>query len=293
MKSKIETNEKSLDHLFHDFNYIKYQVPEEQNSFKIRKTDFVSETLKNKRKHELPYMTQFSLENRKPRRGRKPKKSDICQLILKNYGINYGEETVDLCKKNENVPNNLNEEPLNLCTKDSKIEKKITKCSLNVGMNKRKKHPKILLSEQPSSNEVNICKFKFVNGFLRERTVLSFDRPGNLISDSKMINFDLNGKDHKNEVKNSIIQEPMFNKNNNSFPINSFIQNHKKICNPFNKQEKKFEGKSFLIKTQEHLTANESVYNKFRHLKKFTRYLFKNWIKKDYLPKNMEDKKIN
>lgn len=35
---------------------------------------------------ELPYMGEITLDNFKPRRGRKPKKADICHLIYKNYG---------------------------------------------------------------------------------------------------------------------------------------------------------------------------------------------------------------
>ncbi|CAB0037709.1 unnamed protein product [Trichogramma brassicae] len=35
---------------------------------------------------DLPYMGEITLENSKPRRGRKPKKADICHLIYKNYG---------------------------------------------------------------------------------------------------------------------------------------------------------------------------------------------------------------
>lgn len=321
MKSKIDVNEKNIDRLYHDFNYIKHhqahekqiisQVNASKHALKIRKTDFIgssNETLKNKTlRINLPYMGHISLDNQKPRRGRKPKKSDICQLILKNYGINYEEET--------ETAENVNEEPLNLCTKDSQIEKvdfkqKIIKCVRkptlqgiktvanncpSVGMNKRKKNPKNLISEpSTSSNEVNICKFKFVNGFLRERTVHSFDRPVSVSSDSKMMKCD-NDFPKKNQIKethSSIKKENSLN-NCKSFPIvyDSFVKNHKKLCNPFNQQEKKFEGKSFLIKTQEHLTPNESVYYKFRHLKKFTRYLLKNW--KDYLPKNIEEKKSN
>ncbi|KAK9886987.1 hypothetical protein WA026_019243 [Henosepilachna vigintioctopunctata] len=35
---------------------------------------------------DLPYMGEITLNNSKPRRGRKPKKADICHLIYKNYG---------------------------------------------------------------------------------------------------------------------------------------------------------------------------------------------------------------
>lgn len=36
--------------------------------------------------NDLPYMGEMTLANSKPRRGRKPKKADICHLIYKNYG---------------------------------------------------------------------------------------------------------------------------------------------------------------------------------------------------------------
>lgn len=36
--------------------------------------------------NDLPYMGEMTLDNSKPRRGRKPKKADICHLIYKNYG---------------------------------------------------------------------------------------------------------------------------------------------------------------------------------------------------------------
>ncbi|XP_032522758.2 uncharacterized protein LOC116774204 isoform X3 [Danaus plexippus] len=35
---------------------------------------------------DLPYMGEMTLNNSKPRRGRKPKKADICHLIYENYG---------------------------------------------------------------------------------------------------------------------------------------------------------------------------------------------------------------
>lgn len=46
---------------------------------KIQRNKVVSYT-------DLPYMGEMTLENSKPRRGRKPKKADICHLIYKNYG---------------------------------------------------------------------------------------------------------------------------------------------------------------------------------------------------------------
>lgn len=102
--------------------------------------------------HDLPYMGEITLDNFKPRRGRKPKKADICHLIYKNYGTicqkpddddpsssvitSSKEKSINTSLKkqlNENseMNNELNEknesnaeiksgyeEPLNLCVRD-------------------------------------------------------------------------------------------------------------------------------------------------------------------------------
>ncbi|XP_055383533.1 ankyrin repeat-containing protein kinase A isoform X2 [Condylostylus longicornis] len=86
---------------------------------------------------DLPYMGEMTLENSKPRRGRKPKKADICHLIYKNYGTIFPGTPKDVClnesdksnsilakklteiisKTNDDSPV-LIEEPLNLCLRD-------------------------------------------------------------------------------------------------------------------------------------------------------------------------------
>lgn len=62
---------------------------------KEKKHEFVNNQMKNAPKlvpttkltaQDLPYMGEITLDNFKPRRGRKPKKADICHLIYKNYG---------------------------------------------------------------------------------------------------------------------------------------------------------------------------------------------------------------
>lgn len=45
--------------------------------------------------NDLPYMGEMTLENSKPRRGRKPKKADICHLIYKNYGTVFPNRPTD------------------------------------------------------------------------------------------------------------------------------------------------------------------------------------------------------
>lgn len=77
---------------------------------------------------DLPYMGEITLDNYKPRRGRKPKKADICHLIYKNYGTiippNAAHETKPpVAPQTAAMPQrvmlpNLPEEPLNLCLRD-------------------------------------------------------------------------------------------------------------------------------------------------------------------------------
>ncbi|KAL0268928.1 UNVERIFIED_CONTAM: hypothetical protein PYX00_010706 [Menopon gallinae] len=50
------------------------------------KSQPVSSTGKIMNFSDLPYMGEITLDGIKPRRGRKPKKADICHLIYKNYG---------------------------------------------------------------------------------------------------------------------------------------------------------------------------------------------------------------
>lgn len=67
---------------------------------------------------DLPYMGEMTLANSKPRRGRKPKKADICHLIYKNYGTVFPDRPKDP-EDEEKTPKKLENEPLNLCVRDA------------------------------------------------------------------------------------------------------------------------------------------------------------------------------
>ena len=76
---------------------------------------------------DLPYMGEITLDNCKPRRGRKPKKADICHLIYKNYGTILPKKTktacplnvmVDYLGGNHSTKMYSSEQPLNLCLRD-------------------------------------------------------------------------------------------------------------------------------------------------------------------------------
>jgi hypothetical protein len=73
-------------------------------------------TMSQERAIELPYMGEITLDS-KPRRGRKPKKADICHLIYKNYG------TVFPSPKTPEPPTNL-AKPKISWTKDVEEKKK-------------------------------------------------------------------------------------------------------------------------------------------------------------------------
>lgn len=51
--------------------------------------------------NDLPYMGEMTLENSKPRRGRKPKKADICHLIYKNYGTIFPDQPLKSVANND------------------------------------------------------------------------------------------------------------------------------------------------------------------------------------------------
>lgn len=128
----------------------------------------------------LPFMGQMTLENMKPRRGRKPKKADICKLIYKNYGTivsksNYASSnissttTIKSLDSNSNKPSTaksaisqsesknkpskiLQTEPLNLC-----VREKLKKNSLTKDYQFKMMHP-----EDISRKKVNYAKEKVI-----------------------------------------------------------------------------------------------------------------------------------
>lgn len=50
-------------------------------------------------------MGEMTLDNAVPRRGRKPKKADICHLIYKNYGVTVVDEPLNLCLRDLRLDN--------------------------------------------------------------------------------------------------------------------------------------------------------------------------------------------
>ncbi|XP_017052076.1 uncharacterized protein LOC108095473 [Drosophila ficusphila] len=77
---------------------------------------------------DLPYMGEITLDNYKPRRGRKPKKADICHLIYKNYGTivpaAVAAMPVSAAPPSSTPTMSLPpDEPLNLCLRDQSADR--------------------------------------------------------------------------------------------------------------------------------------------------------------------------
>lgn len=78
---------------------------------------------------DLPYMGEMTLDNSKPRRGRKPKKADICHLIYKNYGTVFPKQPDTVSEADEAISSAT--EAIKSSTQSSKaanslLEKRLT-----------------------------------------------------------------------------------------------------------------------------------------------------------------------
>ncbi|CAG7833366.1 unnamed protein product [Allacma fusca] len=85
-QSKNHRNDSNLDHSSPPTNN-----NNSKNSKPVEKTKLAPMVLMN----NLPYMGELTFDTR-PRRGRKPKKADICHLISKNYGIQFPNSYVNV-----------------------------------------------------------------------------------------------------------------------------------------------------------------------------------------------------
>lgn len=149
------------------------------------KTNITNSYVKNGRNkesldhyNELPFMGEMTLDNYKPRRGRKPKKTDICHLIYKNYGtlvsnerisnaqLIHGNEVNSIENGHQNICENKNkyqintsknvdkeEEPLNLCLRDLALNRNFnskSNCNRKIDNTLKKKS-----SQEIRSNGIN------------------------------------------------------------------------------------------------------------------------------------------
>lgn len=74
--------------------------------------------------NDLPYMGEMTLTNSKPRRGRKPKKADICHLIYKNYGTVFSDQpgkTIEVYDVEHNLDRKNTRRKLNDITLEKRL----------------------------------------------------------------------------------------------------------------------------------------------------------------------------
>nr|XP_023016169.1 uncharacterized protein LOC111505573 isoform X1 [Leptinotarsa decemlineata] len=114
---------------------------------------------------DLPYMGEMTLDNSKPRRGRKPKKADICHLIYKNYGTifpgtpnpgSYLEKDTNVLKKTVGI-NDINDN-VNRSDVQHKIISSLLERRLTQENNRMKEPRKITAKIKKDQNEpLNLC----------------------------------------------------------------------------------------------------------------------------------------
>ncbi|KAJ6645390.1 hypothetical protein Bhyg_00596, partial [Pseudolycoriella hygida] len=137
--------------------------------------------------NDLPYMGEMTLDNSKPRRGRKPKKADICHLIYKNYGTilpgTPKEQHMKNCDKSaSNVP--IDQKKVETQTKimSSLLEKRLTHESKRLS-------PSITSDDKPVARLDAKQQMEPLNLCLRDRsdtlTLSSDDESDTLLESSK------------------------------------------------------------------------------------------------------------
>jgi hypothetical protein len=118
-------------------------------------------------------MSQPCVQTNPRIRSRKRPKEDICRLLKTKSTA---------AEPNNNISSG--EQPLNLCVRDSPppVQSIRSVPAASASLRRRKKRSAIFVPPEKLSNEVCICKFKFVAGHqprLQEKKVLSIDSGGN------------------------------------------------------------------------------------------------------------------
>ncbi|XP_044012982.1 putative uncharacterized protein DDB_G0277255 isoform X2 [Aphidius gifuensis] len=175
---------------------------------------------------DLPYMGEITLDNSKPRRGRKPKKADICHLIYKNYGTilpgtpGHEERGKDI---QERLENNREQSP-QINFQRSDIQNRISSL-LEKRLTQESKKGNIILDENKEQNEpLNLC-IKDLNQ-LKIRLLRKHGNiyeSGHVKSESSSDNEDIECVDVKNTKKINLINSNKLPEciNNNNIAINN------------------------------------------------------------------------
>lgn len=112
--------------------------------------------------NDLPYMGEMTLDNSKPRRGRKPKKADICHLIYKNYGTILPGTPKDQHMKNcdkhvSAVPVDLKKVETQTKIMSSLLEKRLTHESKRLSPSVGNDKSNAVLDAKHQSEPLNLC----------------------------------------------------------------------------------------------------------------------------------------
>lgn len=118
---------------------------------------------------DLPYMGEITLENMKPRRGRKPKKADICHLIYKNYGTIVPGSVASTSTSSVTTPTNVKKTAEPRKKSALSLLKKIKEATELV-----QEAPKIMVRKIAQHEPLNLC-VRETKGHSEESSILISD----------------------------------------------------------------------------------------------------------------------
>lgn len=103
--------------------------------------------------NDLPYMGEMTLENSKPRRGRKPKKADICHLIYKNYGTVFPNQKTEEQETTTEVKKTATQNKII----SSLLEKRLTQIKANKAREDQNEQVETAGGKKGSEEPLNLC----------------------------------------------------------------------------------------------------------------------------------------
>lgn len=133
--------------------------------------------------NDLPYMGEMTLENSKPRRGRKPKKADICHLIYKNYGTVFPDQPVKAPETNQEVcPPETRKTNIQNKLISSLLEKRLTQQESNNNCNVKSIRKSEKKAQTKTEEPLNLCMRDIYDGDIQ---IISSDDAADCLIDSR------------------------------------------------------------------------------------------------------------
>ncbi|XP_058804472.1 mediator of RNA polymerase II transcription subunit 12 isoform X2 [Phymastichus coffea] len=186
---------------------------------------------------DLPYMGEITLDNSKPRRGRKPKKADICHLIYKNYGtILPGTPGLEDRSKLPQERIDVSKEPTPVATAVSALQRTDIQNRISSLLEKRLTQDRRALESVEQEEPMNLCirdlnLLKIRLGDRQQSSAFgSCNSKSDGSSDPEDVEY-LGPTEHDQESKSAENNSQTFGSNENS-ESNGVIENSTSKVNP-------------------------------------------------------------